>query len=70
MILFFSKYTQQANAIGKKMIFLIQKKKYSIDSCFTYFQILILGAPMWTDYSSMGKFETGRVYVVYQSKEV
>ncbi len=25
---------------------------------------------MWTDYSVMGKFETGRVYVVYQDKNV
>ena len=25
---------------------------------------------MWTDYSIMGKFETGRVYVVYQDKNV
>jgi len=23
---------------------------------------------MWTDYAVMGKFETGRVYVVYQDK--
>ena len=25
---------------------------------------------MWTDYAVMGKFETGRVYVVYQDKNV
>ena len=25
---------------------------------------------MWTDYSVMGKFETGRVYVVYQNTQV
>ena len=31
---------------------------------------LFLGSPMWTDYSIMGKFETGRVYVVYQDKNV
>merc|ERR1719295_1427639 len=29
---------------------------------------LIIGSPMWTDYAVMGKFETGRVYVVYQDK--
>ena len=31
---------------------------------------ILIGAPMWTDFSLMGKFETGRVYVVYQSKDV
>ena len=25
---------------------------------------------MWTDYSVMDRFETGRVYVVYQDKQV
>ena len=34
------------------------------------YTFIFVGAPMWTDYSAMGKFETGRVYVVYQSKEV
>jgi len=29
---------------------------------------ILIGSPMWTDYSIMGKFETGRVYVVYQDK--
>ena len=28
------------------------------------------GSPMWTDYSVMDRFETGRVYVVYQDKQV
>ena len=37
---------------------------------FTRLKNIVSGAPMWTDHSSMGKFETGRVYVVYQSKEV
>ena len=31
---------------------------------------ILIGAPMWTDFSLMGKFETGRVYVVYQNKDV
>ena len=30
----------------------------------------VAGSPMWTDYAVMGKFETGRVYVVYQDKNV
>ena len=32
--------------------------------------VFALGSPMWTDYAVMGKFETGRVYVVYQDKQV
>ena len=31
---------------------------------------ILIGAPMWTDFTMMGKFETGRVYVVYQDKNV
>ena len=31
---------------------------------------LIVGAPMWTNYEIMGKYETGRVYIVYQNAEV
>ena len=31
---------------------------------------ILIGAPMWTDFNLMGKFETGRVYVVYQDKNV
>ena len=31
---------------------------------------LTTGSPMWTDYSVMDRFETGRVYVVYQDKQV
>ena len=31
---------------------------------------VIIGAPMWTDYDVMGKYETGRVYVVYQGAQV
>ena len=31
---------------------------------------ILIGAPMWTDFTVMGKFETGRVYVVYQDKNV
>ena len=31
---------------------------------------LIIGAPMWTNYDvDMGKFETGRVFVVYQDRD-
>merc|ERR1719411_1918829 len=29
---------------------------------------ILIGAPMWTDFTLMRKFETGRVYVVYQDK--
>ena len=29
---------------------------------------LIIGAPMWTNYDVMGKYETGRVYVVYNGQ--
>ena len=32
--------------------------------------LMITGSPMWTDYSVMDRFETGRVYVVYQDKQV
>ena len=32
--------------------------------------LFITGSPMWTDYSVMDRFETGRVYVVYQDKQV
>lgn len=31
---------------------------------------LIIGSPMWTNYEIMGKYETGRVYVVYQDSQV
>ena len=31
---------------------------------------VIIGAPMWTNYEKMGKYETGRVYVVYQGAQV
>ena len=31
---------------------------------------VIIGAPMWTNYEIMGKYETGRVYVVYQGEQV
>ena len=31
---------------------------------------ILIGAPMWTDFMVMGKFETGRVFVVYQDKNV
>ena len=31
---------------------------------------VIVGAPMWTNYEVMGKYETGRVYVVYQDQKV
>ena len=31
---------------------------------------VIVGAPMWTNYEVMGKYETGRVYIVYQNAEV
>jgi len=30
---------------------------------------VIIGAPMWTNYNVMGKYETGRVYVVYQGAQ-
>ena len=31
---------------------------------------VIIGAPMWTNYEVMGKFETGKVFVVYQNSLV
>ena len=31
---------------------------------------VIIGAPMWTNYQVMGKFETGKVFVAYQSVNV
>ena len=31
---------------------------------------VIVGAPMWTNFEIMGKYETGRVYIVYQNAEV
>jgi hypothetical protein len=31
---------------------------------------VIIGAPMWTNYEVMGKFETGKVFVVYQNQQV
>ena len=31
---------------------------------------VIIGAPMWTNYEIMGKFETGKVFVVYQNSLV
>ena len=31
---------------------------------------ILIGVPMWTDFTVMGKFETGRVFVVYQDKNV
>jgi hypothetical protein len=31
---------------------------------------VIIGAPMWTNYQVMGKFETGKVFVAYQSQNV
>ena len=31
---------------------------------------LIIGSPMWTNYEISGKYETGRVFVVYQDTEV
>ena len=31
---------------------------------------VIIGAPMWTNYQVMGKFETGKVFVAYQSVTV
>ena len=31
---------------------------------------ILIGAPMWTDFTLMGAFETGRVYAVYQDKNV
>ena len=31
---------------------------------------VIVGAPMWTNYEVMGKYETGRVYIVYQNADV
>ncbi|XP_071748168.1 integrin alpha-PS2 isoform X5 [Lepeophtheirus salmonis] len=30
---------------------------------------IAIGAPMWTNYRVMGKFEVGRIYIVYQNKE-
>ena len=46
---------------------------YSIATCDINGDTLddiIIGAPMWTDFTAMGKFETGRVFVVYQDKGV
>ena len=31
---------------------------------------ILIGSPMYTDYDVMGKFENGRVYVVYQDRNV
>ena len=31
---------------------------------------VIIGAPMWTNYQTMGKFETGKVFVAYQNQNV
>lgn len=31
---------------------------------------VVVGAPMWTDYTEQAKFETGRVYVFYQDASV
>jgi len=44
---------------------------YSIETCDLNgdgLDDILIGSPMWTDYAVMGKFETGRVYVVYQDK--
>ena len=46
---------------------------YSVASCDLngdQLDDVIVGAPMWTNYEIMGKYETGRVYVVYQDKDV
>ena len=46
---------------------------YSIETCDLNgdgLDDILIGSPMWTDYAIMGKFETGRVYVVYQDKNV
>ncbi len=31
---------------------------------------VIIGAPMWTNYEVMGKYETGKVFIVYQNQNV
>jgi len=46
---------------------------YSVASCDLngdQLDDVIVGAPMWTNYEIMGKYETGRVYVVYQDGNV
>lgn len=46
---------------------------YSVASCDLNGDKLddvIVGAPMWSNYEIMGKYETGRVYVVYQDANV
>ena len=51
--------------IGKTNI----KCRNKLSPC-TVLMLMITGSPMWTDYSVMDRFETGRVYVVYQDKQV
>lgn len=42
----------------------------SIDVDGDKFDDLIIGAPMYTEENNEGKYETGRVYIIYQNKDV
>lgn len=62
--------TNQVNITGEQIGAYFGYSLCSVDVDGDKLEDLIVGAPMYTEPNNEGKFETGRVYIVYQSKFV
>lgn len=70
VLIFSWNLTNQVNITGEQIGAYFGYALASVDVDGDKLDDLIIGAPMYTEPNNEGKYETGRVYIVYQSKFV
>lgn len=70
VLLFTWNLTNQYNITGEQIGAYFGYSLCSVDVDGDKLDDLIIGAPMYTEPNNEGKYETGRVYIVYQNKFV